>query len=183
MAKAGQRLGFNFQLGEWGAKKGGKTEIVLQTGIDAPSARCFDLARSIDFHLQSACSTQEQAIGGVTSGLIGEGEEVEWRARHFGLWLKMRVRITAFKPPGYFQDSMIEGPFSLFTHDHIFQTAGPATLMTDRIIFRAPIPLLGRLFDRLILGHLRHFIRDRNAQLKAAAESNAWQRYLQAQDL
>jgi ligand-binding SRPBCC domain-containing protein len=160
--------------------KGRKTEIILQNRIEAPIERCFDLARSIDFHVQSAASTREQAVGGVTSGLIEEGQEVEWRAQHFGFWLKMRVRITGFRRPEYFQDRMVEGPFHSFAHDHNFEAQGLTTLMTDRINFRSPVPLVGRLLDRLVLRRLRHFVSNRNAQLKTAAESNAWQHYLKA---
>jgi ligand-binding SRPBCC domain-containing protein len=128
--------------------------------------------------MQSAASTREQAVGGIASGLIEECQEVEWRAKHFGFWLKMRVRITGFKRPEYFQDSMVEGPFRSFTHDHSFEVQRSSTLMTDHITFVSPVPLAGRLADRLIVRHLRNFVGDRNAQLKLAAESNAWQLYL-----
>jgi len=123
----------------------GCTELNLQTLINAPMERCFDLTRSIDFHLQSAESTREKAIFGVTTGLISDGQEVVWRARHFGIWLKMRVRITQYKAPHFFQDSMIEGPFRSFQHDHVFETTDSGTLMTDRILFSSPVPIIGYL--------------------------------------
>jgi ligand-binding SRPBCC domain-containing protein len=111
--------------------------------------------------------------------LIEAGEEVEWKARHFGLWFKMRVRITAFRPPGYFQDSMVKGPFCFFMHDHTFETEDSSTLMADRIRFRSPARWAGFLLDRLVVPrHLLRFLQDRNAQLKIAAETDAWRRYL-----
>jgi hypothetical protein len=58
--------------------------IVLKTEIDAPIEVCFDLSRSIDLHQISTAHTNEQAIDGVTSGLINLHESVTWRARHFG---------------------------------------------------------------------------------------------------
>ncbi len=162
--------------------RGGKTEIVIQTKIRAPAERCFDLARSIDFHVDSAASTQEQAVAGVTTGLIAEGEEVQWRAKHFGLWWNMRVRITGFRPPNYFQDSMVKGPFHSFTHDHTFQMEDSSTLMTDHITFRSGVPWAGFLLDRWVSRHhLQRFLQSRNAQFKIAAETNAWQRFLQDQ--
>jgi len=161
----------------------GRTELNLQTLINAPIERCFDLARSIDFHLRTAESTGEKAISGVTTGLISDGQEVEWKARHFGIWLTMRVRITEFRAPSFFQDSMIEGPFRLFQHDHIFEAAGSDTLMIDRILFSTPVPKIGHLLDRFIIGnHLEDFIRHRNLELKAVAESNLWRHYLANQD-
>ena len=47
--------------------------IRLETQIDAPQERVFDLARSIDAHLASTEGTRERAIGGRTSGLIEMG--------------------------------------------------------------------------------------------------------------
>jgi ligand-binding SRPBCC domain-containing protein len=154
-------------------------EVLLRTTIEAPVQRCFDLARSVDFHVHSAASTKEEAIAGITEGLLNKGQEVAWRARHFGLWWKLRVRITAFNPPSYFQDAMVSGPFRHFTHDHNFEATSSGTLMTDRISFSSPVPLLRDLLDRfLICGHLERFVRARNLKIKAAAESDLWRHYL-----
>lgn len=59
--------------------------IVLKTIIRAPIDRCFDLSRSIDLHKVSTEQTNEEAIDGVTSGLISLDESVTWRAKHFGI--------------------------------------------------------------------------------------------------
>jgi len=45
--------------------------------------------------------TGERAIAGVTSGLIGLGEEVTWEGHHFGLKLQHTSRITAYDRPHY----------------------------------------------------------------------------------
>lgn len=116
------------------------------------------------------------------NGLIGQGQEVEWRARHFGFWVNMRSRITAFEPPHYFQDGMVHGPFRHFVHDHWFDGQGTVTLMRDVLRFSSPVPLLASALDPLVLGpHLRKFLALRNHALKAAAESDAWQKYLPAE--
>ena len=57
----------------------------LRTDIMAPIDVVFDLARSIDAHLDSMGQSREQAIAGVASGLIGLGEQVTWKATHFGV--------------------------------------------------------------------------------------------------
>ena len=72
--------------------------IELATFVAAPIERVFDLARSIDLHTNSTSSTGERAIVGVTSGLIGPGQEVTWRARHFGVWQSLTVCVTVFEP-------------------------------------------------------------------------------------
>jgi hypothetical protein len=56
--------------------------IVLKTIIAAPINVCFDLSRSIDLHKISTSDTDEQAIAGITTGLISDGEFVTWKAKH-----------------------------------------------------------------------------------------------------
>ena len=58
------------------------SRIELETPIDAPPERCFDISRSIELHLEAAADRSERAIDGVTSGLLGEGDTVTWEARH-----------------------------------------------------------------------------------------------------
>jgi ligand-binding SRPBCC domain-containing protein len=151
----------------------------LQTTIEAPLERCFDLARNIDFHKHSVSSTKEQAIGGVTSGLIDMGQQVQWRAKHFGLWLHMTVTITEMKRPSHFQDVMISGPFRYFKHDHTFTQQSRNTIMIDSLEFASPVPVLGSLADIVVLrSHLKRFLQGRNLALKAAAESDQWRNFL-----
>jgi ligand-binding SRPBCC domain-containing protein len=154
-------------------------EVILQTQISAPIERCFDLSRSIDFHVHSVSFSKEKAVGGITSGLIGLGQEVEWRAKHFGLWLSMRVKITAFSRPTYFQDAMARGPFRYFKHDHAFEQQEQGTLMIDKLEFQSPVLIVGRMIDAVVLrGYLRRLLETRNRALKAAAESDQWRVYL-----
>jgi len=154
-------------------------EIHLHTRINAPVERCFDLARSIDFHVASMASTGEKAVDGITTGLIGLNQEVEWEARHFGLRLKMRVRITGYRTPTWFQDTMVSGPFASFVHDHTFEQQNEVTLMIDSIKFRSPWGMAGWLADvALVRRHLQRFVTIRNAALEAVAESDAWRQYL-----
>jgi len=92
--------------------------IELTTQIDAPIDRVFDLARSIDLHTTSTSKTGEHAVAGVTSGLIGAGEEVTWRAKHFGVWQSLTVRIETYDRPTHFSDRMLRGAFKSMEHHH-----------------------------------------------------------------
>ena len=156
--------------------------IELFTTIHAPIERVFDLARSIDLHSDSLAGTGEKAVGGVTSGLIGAGETVTWRARHFGVWQHLTSRITSFERPTRFGDSMVRGAFKRFDHVHDFSARGDhTTLMRDLFDFDAPLGPLGHLANRLFLTrHMRKFLLVRNETLKAVAESDRWRRYLPA---
>ena len=72
-------------------------KITIETKIKAAKNIVFDLSRSIDLHKISTQQTNEEAIAGVTSGLIGKNEWVTWRAKHFGIYQKLTSRITAFE--------------------------------------------------------------------------------------
>ena len=145
------------------------------TPIDAPRERVFDLARSIDLHRLSTAGTEEEAIAGRTSGLIGYGEQVTWRARHFGLRQTLTARITAFTRPYTFTDEMVQGAFASFTHVHAFEEAPRGTVMVDTFTYAAPLGPLGRLAERLVLDrYLSRLLKDRNAVIKCFAESDRW---------
>jgi hypothetical protein len=51
--------------------------------------------------------------------------------------------------------------------------------MRDVFDYRAPLGVLGRIAERMVLDrYLRRFLVARNASIKAAAESEGWNRYL-----
>lgn len=157
-------------------------ELNLSTVIEAPIERCFDLSRSIELHLLGTEQTGEQAVGGVTTGLINLGEFVRWRARHFGVTQHLASRITAYDRPYYFQDTMIEGAFQSMQHDHFFRALTPErTEMKDRFVFSTPLGMLGRVAERLVLrGYMDRLLAHRNTILKRVAESGEWKALLPA---
>lgn len=116
-----------------------------RTQTEMPMSELFDLARSIDAHKDSMRQSHEKAIGGVTSGLISLGEEVTWRAWHFGVPLQMTSRITEMQKPDYFVDEQVRGPFQRFRHVHEFSQDSTGTTMVDRIEFAAPFGPLRRV--------------------------------------
>lgn len=154
--------------------------IDLTTLIHAPVERCFDLSCSIEVHLSGTEGTGEAAVGGVTTGLVGAGDFVRWRAKHLGVWQHLTSRITAFERPHRFQDTMIEGAFRFMQHDHLFaEKTDGTTEMRDVFVFAAPLPVLGRIVEVMVLrGYMERFLRKRNHVLKAIAESDGWQRFL-----
>lgn len=149
--------------------------IDLETAIQAPIERCFDLARDLDLHLRSMQRSGEQAVAGKTSGLIGFGEEVTWRAKHFGLWHQHSSRITAFDFPRHFRDSMVQGRFRRFEHDHFFETTSPGvTSMRDVVDFASPLGFVGAAVDALFMrAYLSRLILLRNRIIREAAEARA----------
>jgi ligand-binding SRPBCC domain-containing protein len=156
--------------------------IIIETQIAAPIERCFLLSLSIDLHMESTTVTSERAIAGITHGIIGPGESVTWRGRHFGLMLTHESRITRYERPRYFQDVMVRGAFRSFTHDHYFNFQGEnETSMRDELHFAVPLGPIGRMAEVHVLRqHLTRFLIARNQTIRRVAEGphNVWSRYL-----
>jgi ligand-binding SRPBCC domain-containing protein len=156
--------------------------LEVVTVIRAPIERCFDLARSVEVHLAGNIHSGETAVAleGVTSGLIGLGQRVTWRAKHFGVWHNLTSEITAMDRPVRFQDNMVRGIFRFMKHDHFFQARSrDETVMKDVFHFAAPLPALGRLAEVAFLSRYMHaLLCERNAVISEIAESSEWQRYL-----
>ena len=147
--------------------------IRLETLIRAPIGLCFDLSRDIDLHIRSTKSTNESAIAGVTTGLIGLGEEVTWQATHFRVRQKLTTRITAFSRPDHFRDSQIRGAFKRFDHDHFFfGVRDTLTRMVDQFDYQSPLGVVGRMADLLFLEkYMRNLLQKRNDVIKEEAEA------------
>lgn len=145
--------------------------IELLTEINAPIEKCFDLARSIDLHMESTKQTGEKAISGKTNGLIGLGETVTWRAKHFGIWQTLTSKITEFDCPNFFVDEMVKGTFKSIRHEHHFSAADGGTLMKDIFVFESPLGILGGWFNQLILTcYMTRLLEERNRVIKKTAE-------------
>lgn len=125
--------------------------FVCRTEARPPPEQLFDLARSVDLHVESQQRSREKAVAGVTAGLIGEGQDVTWRALHFGIPLTMTSRITRFNFPHSFTDEQVTGPFKAFRHVHKFEASASGSIMTDLVEFTAPLGILGRAVERLVL--------------------------------
>lgn len=150
--------------------------------VHAPIERCFDLARSVEAHLAGNVRWGESAIAaaGATSGLLGLGDRVTWRARHLGIRWRLTSEISAMDRPNWFQDAMIRGPFRFMRHDHFFRALpGGETEMRDVFCFAAPLAVLGRVAEVTFLsGYMMGLLGERNEVIREIAESADWPRYL-----
>jgi ligand-binding SRPBCC domain-containing protein len=146
--------------------------IRLETFIDASPERCFDLSLSVDLHQRSVAHTHERPVAGVTSGMMKLNDTVTWEAVHFGIKQHLTTKITAYERPHRFTDEMIRGAFQEITHTHEFISQPPGTLMIDLFTFRAPLGILGRLAEMLVLTHyMKGLLLTRNRYLKQVAEA------------
>ena len=145
--------------------------IKISMLINAPIEVCFNLARSIDVHMESTSHTNERAVKGRTSGLIELGETVTWEATHFGIRQQLTSIITEFESPNRFVDEMVSGAFKRFRHEHVFELKDGGTLMSDVFDYTSPMGALGKLADILFLkSYMERLLIRRNAYIKNYAE-------------
>jgi ligand-binding SRPBCC domain-containing protein len=147
--------------------------IQLETYIQAPDERCFDLSLSVDLHRHSVAYTHERPVAGVTTGTMKLGDTVTWEAVHFGIKQHLTSKITAYERPHRFIDEMIQGPFQDMRHIHEFVPQPPGTLMIDLFTFHAPCGILGRLAETIVLTrYMKGLLLARNTYLKRIAEAD-----------
>jgi len=76
---------------------------------------------------------------------------------------------------------MVRGAFARFDHDHYFEPHDGGTRMVDVFDYSAPLGLLGRLAERVILNrYMRRLLIERGLSIKMVAESVDHARYLGA---
>ncbi|MEH3089372.1 MAG: SRPBCC family protein [Microbacterium arborescens] len=142
----------------------------IETRAAVPAAALFDASLDIGAHVASMRGTGERAIAGVTTGRIGLGESVTWRAWHFGIRFTMTSRVTELERPRRFVDEQVAGPFRSFHHEHVYVERDGETVMTDRVTVASP--LFGVLAERLVLvPYLRRLLTRRARHLVASVSA------------
>lgn len=150
------------------------TSVVVTTRIAAPIEVCFDLARSVDAHLQSSEFTGERAVEpGRTSGLLEFGDLVTFEGVHFGIRQRFTARITEMDRPHRFVDELVKSTFRALCHVHSFEAAADGTtLMTDALEWTSPLGILGRIADAVaVRRHMRNFVVKKQRRLGEIARA------------
>jgi len=146
--------------------------IHVLTEIRAPIAACFDAARNVSLHVESASFSDEKLVPpGKLEGLLELNDLVCFEGRHFGIRQRFCARIVEVDAPRRFVDEMVSGTFQWMRHVHSFEANGSATIMRDDVTWAAPLGILGRIADRLFLErHMRWFVETKQRSLKRILE-------------
>jgi len=146
--------------------------IEEKTIFNAPIEVVFDAERNISLHSATQGHRGERAVAGIISGLIENGQEVEWEAVHFGIKQRLRVKITHMETPKYFRDEQVFGTFKTFSHEHYFRAIGPdQTEKMDVMRIEAPFGPIGKIGEFLFLKkYMTVFLRKKNQDLKSLIE-------------
>ena len=149
-----------------------------RTLVLAPIERCFRLSCSVALvHEELGMN----AVSGRTSGLVVSGDIVRWEGWQLGMLHHHVSHISAYEAPVFMQDTMLDGRFKYFQHDHHLQESGEGTLLSDELRFSLPFGALGRQVARyIVLPHIRKLLKSRFARIKRIAESDDWKQYLTA---
>ena len=143
--------------------------IVVETLIAAPAPVCFDAARDVGAHVESARFSRERVVPpGRTEGLLELGDSVTFEGMHFGVRKRFTVKIVEMDPPRTFVDELVKSAFRSMRHVHEFVPVEGGTLMRDTLTWVSPFGLLGRIADRLFVERgLRKFVATKQRALAA----------------
>jgi ligand-binding SRPBCC domain-containing protein len=147
-------------------------KIVIETIIAAPAERCFDMARDVATHEESAAFSGEKLVPpGRLEGTLELGDLVAFEGRHFGLRQTFVARIIEITPPRRFVDEMVKGAFRRLRHEHEFLPHAEGTLMRDILEWESPLGPIGRLADALFVRkHMTWFVTMKQRELKRLIE-------------
>jgi ligand-binding SRPBCC domain-containing protein len=150
-------------------------KIEFNTHIKAPIERCFDLARSIDFHKISVGPVKEETVAGCTSGLIGPNQRVLMQSRIGSFRFSTELKITKFNPSFFFSYEVVDSTFQSIVHDYYFYDISEETVMVNHFYYKLRWGLLGEVINFLFLhNYLTKIITKRNDLLREYAETDKW---------
>ena len=90
-----------------------------------------------------------------------------WLRLH-GVPVRWRTLIQDWSPSRRFVDTQLSGPYALWHHTHTFKEVSPnVTLMRDRVLYRLPFGILGRIAHALFVKRALQEIFDYRRQATA----------------
>lgn len=88
-----------------------------------------------------------------------EGQIITYRIGLFpGIKSNWITEITRVKPMEYFIDEQRFGPYRMWHHEHHFKETEQGTLMSDRVSYKLPLRLAGRLAHAIFIKKQLHQI-------------------------
>ena len=103
---------------------------------------------------------------------------LDYTIRWKGLPMRWRTKIIEFSPQRQFIDLQIRGPYALWLHQHSFAQVEGGVECRDRVVYRLPLPLVGRAVHAAVVRkQLLEIFRFRR---KVIGEELGWVRAIQA---
>jgi ligand-binding SRPBCC domain-containing protein len=100
--------------------------------------------------------------------VMAAGTLLEYRLSLFGISFYWKTKIESWTPEQSFVDVQLSGPYSFWRHTHAFEELGPdSTLMRDRVEYRLPLGVLGRIAGAAFVRRMLDKIFDYRAEMTA----------------
>lgn len=99
---------------------------------------------------------------------MAEGTLIDYQLSLYGISFSWRTMIETWQPNNKFVDTQLCGPYDLWHHTHTFEEIAPnRTLMRDRVLYRIPFGVFGRLAHWLFVRRSLEMIFDYRARATA----------------
>lgn len=102
-----------------------------------------------------------------------EGALIEYRLKLGGVPFGWTTRIASWEQPQRFVDKQLRGPYALWEHTHEFEDVAGGTRVTDRVRYRLPFGILGRLVHPVVRLQLERIFAYRERAIRDWVESGA----------
>jgi ligand-binding SRPBCC domain-containing protein len=97
-----------------------------------------------------------------------EGTLLDYRLSLFGIPFYWQTLIERWSPEDSFVDAQLKGPYRLWHHTHTFEEIAPnQTLMRDKVLYRLPYGIFGKLARALFVKRALNRIFDYRREMTA----------------
>lgn len=79
------------------------------------------------------------------------GALIDYRLKVHGVPIRWRSKIAEWDPPHGFVDRQVRGPYRLWHHRHLFLSRAGGTECVDRVNYRLPFGVVGRLAHAVLV--------------------------------
>jgi ligand-binding SRPBCC domain-containing protein len=108
---------------------------------------------------------------------VARDSMLDYTIRWLGVPGRWRTKIIDFSPPRQFTDLQVRGPYALWLHQHTFTETPAGVECRDRVIYRLPVPVLGRVVHAAVVR--RQLLDIFRFRRKVIAEHLGWVRAVQ----
>lgn len=137
-----------------GARCASSYLLTQETWLDAPLETVFPFfARAHNLALLTPPWTDFR-IDEAPDGETVEGSLIRYRLRLGPVPIRWLTRIAAWEPGRRFVDTQVQGPYTLWWHEHTFEEVRGRVRMLDRVWYRPPLGILGRIANPLLVAPL-----------------------------
>ncbi|ATH08701.1 TIGR01777 family protein [Halobacteriovorax marinus] len=76
---------------------------------------------------------------------IQAGSLIDYKLQVHGIPMKWKTKISEYEEGKYFIDEQLKGPYSKWVHRHEFIPHKNGTLISDKVVYKIPLGILGKL--------------------------------------